>query len=377
MLGVIYPLFSVGTLEPIGYYRSDEELGWMLQENFPSFTHTLAEGFSYRAWSNEFGCFDVPYRGEEEYIFLVGDSFLQQYSGVEGKVGSVIEGVLQKRVLKCGVAAYGTRQEGILTERIIKKIGISPQLIIVGCYINDFWDDSLYPNFPFFPFSAHTAFKGKLSYKAKEWLIYHSHFYRFVAPRIRPAIAKAPLLEKALLRIGILTKGGEGKGTWHEFFQRYELAYKGDPALKEGWQKHLASIKYFKDFSDQSGSRLLFVLIPAKVQVYDFLLPKSAEQEESFDMQPQEVLANVFEEYRISVFDLLPYFRSYANATEHQLDYKNDLYFNNDDHWSPRGQYLAGLLISRHILENNILPIEDKRGKLEKIENELKEKFGL
>jgi hypothetical protein len=36
-------------------------------------------------WSNELGCFDGPYRGENDLILLVGDSSTHSYAGWKGK----------------------------------------------------------------------------------------------------------------------------------------------------------------------------------------------------------------------------------------------------------------------------------------------------
>ena len=100
-----------------------------------------------RVWSNELGCFDYWYDRQDQFIYLVGDSFTWGFVPLENTWGAILERVLGARTLKCGVGGYGTHQERIKIERLIGKVGI-PRLIIVGYFTgNDLTDDYLFPNY--------------------------------------------------------------------------------------------------------------------------------------------------------------------------------------------------------------------------------------
>jgi hypothetical protein len=127
------------------YYKSDEIMGFDISMNFPSLTHKIPQ-FSYEVWSNELGCFDTPYHGEEDFILLIGDSFTWGHTDFEHKWGTLIEKDLNIRVLKCGVSDYGTMQEKLKLEKILRQVKRVPKLIIVGyCFENDVSDDYLFP----------------------------------------------------------------------------------------------------------------------------------------------------------------------------------------------------------------------------------------
>ena len=131
---------SVPLLNPPLFLQPDEELGYVPSAHFGPFPFRV-EHVDYELSSNEFGCFDKPYADEDPYILLMGDSFTHHKASLEEKWGSVLEKELGTRVLQCGVTGYSTSQELGFAKRIVSQTEKSPQLIIVGYFLNDFADE--------------------------------------------------------------------------------------------------------------------------------------------------------------------------------------------------------------------------------------------
>ena len=124
------------------YYRADAVKGFDISPNVKKMrTSTDNNAFEYDIWSNELGCFDEPYRGEKDYVLLVGDSFTHQFAPFEAMWGTQMEHLLERRVLKCGVSGYGTEQEYHKAQEVIAQTGNKPGLIIVGYCLNDLDSD--------------------------------------------------------------------------------------------------------------------------------------------------------------------------------------------------------------------------------------------
>lgn len=125
------------------YYRADAVKGHDISPNVKKMrTSTDNNSFEYDVWSNELCCFDEPYRGEQDYLLLVGDSFTHQFAPFEDMWGTQIERLLERRVLKCGVTGYGTQQEYQKAQEVIAQTRNNPGLIIVGYCLNDLDNDS-------------------------------------------------------------------------------------------------------------------------------------------------------------------------------------------------------------------------------------------
>lgn len=134
---------------PRYYYQADREIGYDIAPNFPTTTSTFrAEGLtdtSHDIWSNELGCYDIPYHGEQPYVLLLGDSFTWGYAPFDDIWGTVVEKNIGTRILKCGVAGFGTQQELVKAERLLKKLP-SPSLLLLAYNANDAADDANMPN---------------------------------------------------------------------------------------------------------------------------------------------------------------------------------------------------------------------------------------
>ena len=69
---------------PEGYYVLDRELGYDIARNFATSTHRFSDG-EYDVWSNELGCFDMPFSASRPFVLLLGDSFAWGFAPFEAK----------------------------------------------------------------------------------------------------------------------------------------------------------------------------------------------------------------------------------------------------------------------------------------------------
>jgi hypothetical protein len=352
---------------PQYYYRTDPVMGYDIKENFPKTTVVLDDGVAYPIWSNEIGCFDSPYKGEKDFLLLVGDSFTHAFAPFQDKWGTQVETLLGTRVLKCGVSGYGTKQASLKAESTCARIGKTPELIVVGYTMNDFTDDYLFPQYSlvdgyFYIMRRLTDPKtGDISTRvrshaplsAKIWLKQHSIVFNLAEnafTRISPAG------EERIVR----TTAIEG-----ECSDAFECKY---PWLKKGWEAHFEWIKSVGRLQHEGGAKALFVIIPVKEQVYPFLVSGN---DHSLERKYAIILDNM-KKAGIQYIDLLPLFRKFADQTPRtRLDPKKDLYWPVDGHWSIPGNRLAGLLVSEYILEKDLISVADKEARLASIREKL------
>ncbi|MDI6801168.1 MAG: hypothetical protein QMD01_03790 [Thermodesulfovibrionales bacterium] len=379
------PVFS---RYPQHYFKADKELGYDINEKYGRKFEFMVEGKSFPVWSNELGCYDEPYRGEKKPILLLGDSFIWGYAPFEHKMGAVIEKTISKRVLKCGVTGFETNGELIKAKRIAKLTKIEPELIIVGYFIkNDLTERWAYPNRTVVDgyLLEQTGIKsnvtGERKHFSREEL--EEQFRKYRRKRLKQWFSENLALyraaDNAIKNIktmaadsGISRKFALNSDIKRSKEQERELIPMQSPEkypwLKEAWDTHLSDIKEFADYAKSIKARLLFVVIPDKEQVYDFL--KSKNPDIDYEL-PNKILKDFFVKNGIEYLDLMPYFKKIADQSPRKyLNSENDLYYRNDGHWNIKGNHMAGLLISKYILENALIAITDKAA-LSKIDMEL------
>jgi hypothetical protein len=380
---------------PKFYFRADDKSGFDISENFPVRMFHFADGDT-RIWSNEMGCFDYPYRNEKDYILLAGDSFTWGYAPFETKFGNIIENYSGHRVLKCGVSGYGTRQETIKIRQIVAKTGRSPSLIIVGyCMGNDLKDDYLFPHATFQDgyllnksIIANISTGEKKVYSEAELKSQLSNWKSFGSNR-RPADPDIQRLnwwlKKNFLFYNIISHQGPIKDLESKIMSagnngpsdnEYKLfnnvmpyvPLERYPWLRSAWSKHLRSLEDISEFSRASGAKLLIVLIPMKEQVYDFLRPSG----DYHWTQPDDMLIKYLGKHSIAFLDLMPLFREFVKTTgSSRTGHKQDLYWKNDPHWSIKGNGLAGLFVTRYLIDNNLIAVADRQKTRAKIDQEI------
>lgn len=380
---------------PKFYFRADEQSGFDISDNFPVQMLHFADGDT-RIWSNEMGCFDYPYHDEENYILLVGDSFTWGYAPFETKFGNIIENYSGRRVLKCGVSGYGSKQEMIKIHKLAARAGRMPSLIIVGyCIGNDLKDDYLFPHITFQDgYLLNKSTIGNLStgekrvYSEAELKDQLSNWKNFglSGPPAHPYIQRLNwwfkqnflfyniILEQRLfknLASKIASEGDtDASQNEHNLFNQVMPYISLDKYhwLRNAWNGHLSNLKDISKFSKGSGTKVLFVLIPMKEQVYDSLRVPG----DYHWGQPEEILIEYFRKHSVAFLDLMPLFRDFAkNTGRRKTGYEQDLYWRNDAHWNIKGNKLAGLLVTKYLIENNLVEVADRQKARTRIVNEI------
>jgi hypothetical protein len=372
-------------MAPRSYYKPDPVNGYDIAENFsggyfefPEYIRTY--GAPFPVISNNLGCRDRSFSNEGSYVLTLGDSFTWGYVSLEETWGAILEQHIGVRVLKCGVGGYGPRQERHKLEKVVAKAG-RPRLVVVGyTVINDLLDDYLYP--------GRTVMDGYLLMKvtladAKQGgrkVISDAELQTrlksaleekpegFIAG-VKNVLADHSVLYDLLRNAEALRRVGFWLGfsdplpdpPLREVFRSIQ-AY---PWLDEAWGEHLANLKHLKSAVEAHGANLLVVMIPNADQVYEFLRP----QDDSLQWEyPNKRLIELFQREGIEFLDLMPEFRRQARHDGipilHSLD---DLYWPNDHHPNVKGNLLTGLLISKYVLDKQLLVTDNKDERLAQI----------
>jgi hypothetical protein len=384
------------------YFIADYEMGADIKRNVKGLVHELPDGVKYPVWSNSLGCFDKPYLGEEKFIYLTGDSFAFGWAPLEKKWGTIIENELGIRVLKCGGFAEAKIQL-IKCKRVLKEVNKIPKLIIVsyqiGSDLTDRWGYHQSPvnrvrdgylistirinpedgditilsereiNYKMNKWKEKQINKESNFLKLKRWFSFNSFFYNY----IRDFRLIQDILSWAGLKFES-DKNQEKQIIW-AFMQYVEPSNGKFEWLKRAWDQHLDDLKMFNNYAISIGSQLLYVLIPPREAVYDFLKEEVNRQIRSVTIQwdrPNNILKEFFRKNNINYIDLTPLFKERADQRyRKELDYKKDFYYKFDGHWNENGDRLAGLLIAKYIFEQGLIKVSEEDIKRRNIEKSL------
>lgn len=386
-----------------GFLKPDPDADYDQTENFPRQAITSFDGKSrYWQWTNELGCFDNPFQ-EGPYALLVGDSFTFGGNNLQDTWGGLLEANCGQRILKCGVAGYGTRQELLKAEKIMARAG-TPRLIVVGHYVNDIDDDYLVgggvtvvDGWPVTrkkiidyqtgktAVKTEAAIRLELSLRGKYgeiiecpsntswqlfkcWLYRNSMIYHRLKLPLRNLLTRIPMVKRVLVQSRALASD----------YQPLAVELSPDlPWVKKAWKAHLANLKAFQKLAARRHAKLLIVLIPHRDQLYPFLTNTSQTRRDNVN-QAHEALRKFLAREGIDHMDLLDSFRQYEAAPPDSACGKDcaagsapTLYYKHDIHWSPLGQRLAGLLVARRILEQRLLDSPDRQRRLLAIDQAL------
>ena len=360
------------------YYQADLAKGFDIAPNVTGKRLSVDNRVEFTIWSNELRCFDEPYRGEPDYLLLVGDSFTHSFAPFPDKWGTQIEKLLHYRVLKCGVTGYGTKQELLKAAEIIARVRHQPRLIIVGYFWNDLSDDYSFPILTVIdgflvdatrykdPKTGKLS-KDKLGKKYTTWEKWFSGAYPLSLGELIEYYLDQHLIVMNLIN-DALVRFSPGKKNAFADSKKFLAFQDEQPWAREVWKRHLENLAAFKDLAAANRARLLVVLIPTNTQVYPFL---AAHQ--GLDLErPNKILGRFLKTQGIDYLDLLPLMRNYADQQPRpSLNPDKDLYWQHNSHWSIRGEHLVGLLVSRYILEHRLVQAPDGAARLKNIEEKL------
>jgi len=356
------------------YYMADRNKGYDIKPNVGKFQSNVDEEVYFPIWSNALGCFDEPYKGERDYILLLGDSFVHGHAPFADKWGSQLEKLLGYRVLKCGVDSYGTKQEFLKGKEIINMTKTSPRLIIVGYFWPSLERDYSFPNL--------TVIDGYLVYqkelkdvKTGETVSRKNLEEKFGLFSTGPLIKIKNFIKRESIIGRLVISAVKDKimgPSENNIYNNVYISFLDFPWIENAWQNHFNNIKSIQSLAIQNGAQLLIVMIPTREQIYPFLFDwKSA----GLDPEgPNKKLITFFKRTGIGYIDLLPLLEKYADQRPRKfLSSSKDLYWRYDGHWSIKGNHLVGLLVAKSILENNLISVTHKDEKLILINQKLQE----
>ncbi len=367
------------------YYFKNTSYGFDNSLNYPPTDHLIYyDKYTYKIWTNSIGCFD--YKISDNYnpdILLVGDSFTWGYTKFKDKFGTVLEKEVHLTVAKCGVSGYGTKLSYLKAKDFLKKFP-KTNLIIYHYFLNDLDDDYLYPKFKIiggFKVLTHILENpntGKVKVlsskkfftiqKIKYWLLRNSYIYRFFKPYLRELIKKIFFKKKKEL-VDIL----------HQKPNPYLYFY------NKKWINDFIKIHYKNILKFLTLNKKLVVgIIPIKEQVYTNLLncpnsdparkllSKVWRKNKSKLFYPQKMLKKFLQKHKIAYIDYLPLFNFYANHSQRcVLKKKKDLYWNHNSHWNERGNILAGLLLTKFLVDCKLINNIDYKALEKRVNNDL------
>lgn len=356
------------------YYMADRNKGYDIKPNVSKFQSNVDEEIYFPVWSNALGCFDEPYKGERDYILLLGDSFVFGHVPFADNWGSQLEKLSGNRVLKCGVDSYGTKQEFLKGKEIIKMTQTSPRLIIVGYFWPSLDRDYIFPN--------QTVIDGYLvnqktlkDIKTGETVSRKNLEEKFGIFATRPFIKIKDFIKRESIigRFAIsAVKDIIIDPAENNIYNNVSISFLDFPWIENAWQNHFKNIKLIQSLAMENGAKLLIVLIPLKEQVYPLLFDwKNA----GLDREgPNKKLITFFNRTGIDYIDLLPLLEKYADQSPRKfLSSSKDLYWRYDGHFNIKGNHLVGLLVGKYLLENNLISVTHKDEKLVLINQKLQE----
>jgi len=345
-------------LYPQFYFKKDLEIGHDIAPNVATTTHVF-EDFEYPVWSNNLGCFDTNYIGETPYIYMAGDSLTWGFAPFEDKWGTKIQSYLGIRTLKCGVTGgYGTKQEYIKADRLLAKLLEPPKLIIVEYYGgNDIDEDA---NFP-----INTIYNGYLvpniAKGSTTEAMAQEKYARFDATCSRE-VSSHPIIQQVRCFLSnhsvLYNLVKKDISDWvtsvlpKEIFEKVDLIAHEKVAVAKStdasFEQHLQNILKFKELAREKNAKLLFILFP-----YD----------------DNQKIKTFLEKEKIEYLDITSMMTIYEKITP--------LRWKINGHTNRAGDHLVGAVVSKFIIENNLVSVSDKEKRLEDIHSHVEKEFGV
>jgi hypothetical protein len=364
---------------PAYLFVNDSEMGTDLSTEFSSGVHEFAD-YEYEVFTNSLGCFDkeidrANFR-DNGYALLVGDSFAWGYAPFDCKFGTIMEKLLRFNIAKCGITGHGTKQELIKAKRVISKIGFPPRLIIVAYTAdNDFNDDYLMPWSTVIKGdrintigevdlkngrvlrlderelkARYERYRKSLSHDSlKSYLKGHSIIYKLYRKAVRK-LENAEVSNRGEDRENLILQKEKFYGHYgfnlmklYEYRDRFKW-------VEEAFNEHLSNLLAFKELSESLDAGLLVLII----------------DENETDGEALDIIKRTLRENEIAYIDLNASFRKFLSNGE-----LKDLQWEHDAHWNIQGNYIVGLIVSKFILENHMLPVYDEEKKLELVNDEI------
>lgn len=353
-----------GNPQPQGLYRADPDLGYDLTRGFHG-VHRFADS-EYKVFTNSLGCFDreVNISNLGDYILLLGDSFTWGYASFEKKWGTILEKKVNVRVIKCGVAGYGLKQEIIKGQRVVSELKTPPKLILVGYYQNDLNDDYFKPDTVI---NGYTISRIKnINYTTGEVIYFskdemesrYDRYKKYGSPDVKRTdllrrfayyLKKHSVIANILINYiqslryrGLQSVPTSSKNRYEVYISMMdETKY---PWVKSVWDYETKEFQQLKVWADHIGASLGVVIIPTKEQVYAFLDGPYS------NIGSINKIKSLLRKLNIPYYDLYEIMRKHADMTPRKmLDPDNDYYWAINGHWSEKGNIFVGNMVASFV----------------------------
>ncbi|MDE2071659.1 MAG: hypothetical protein KGI70_02935 [Patescibacteria group bacterium] len=315
--GILLPHESM----PDGYYTANAQEGYDIAPNFATSTHGFVDG-PYQIWSNNLGCFDEPYAGQQPYIYITGDSFAWGFAPFAQKWGTLLEQDLGIRTVKCGVAGFGTKQELAKATRLLAQLPV-PTTVVLSYFENDDEDDANFPNSLVYhgqliknlsgtttPYNALMARLPQFAQWAQEYCMWNEPAH--------PALQRVKCFLRNNSALYVLAQNGIKSLIPTALLKKLGIVNEDAPMVASSAQSdtaHLENLLGFKILAKQKGAKLFVAFIPPK----EFAIATSGD--------PYAGVKKFLDQNGIAYFDPMSQFRT-ALAQGAQLYWTHDLHFN-------------------------------------------------
>jgi hypothetical protein len=331
-------------------FRESEFLPYELLPNANS-AHVTPE-FSVPLSINSLGCRGPEIKrdkGEQLRILVLGDSFTFGH-GVAGDetYAAVLERKLSCSGMGCPVevinAGYACCNYPDTYYLYLKRVGLAlePDVVIVGFFLgNDIDRQGL--SFHEWAEVDSTGLPERIVGTAAHvedgfWIS------NCQAARHRLPVVKDSHLAQAVAVALSRLRAGSRDPVYNELIYRREYADRTKGAVARV-QRMFAAMK---DLTDESGSELVVLEIPAYEQVFPRLVFGDGGAPAGLDLgRPQSEFNEFFSQNGILFLDALPGLRSCPDG--------ECLYYDLDHHWTARGHEVAGELLAEWLLSTDVL----------------------
>ena len=356
-------------------WRCERTLGWRGKPNTVTTINT--EGYIHEVTRNSAGMHDREYVQQKDKnvfrILVLGDSFIEarQVAGqqtsqeiIESFLNAASGSNIRYEVVSAGASAWGPAQE-LMYFRTEGRF-YDPDLVLAFWYpANDLSDVLPEHRMTFEGISCYSPYFAICDgqFDAEPW---------FSAPGIPPVKGTCSTVKKPL------TSGLNYLYHHSRLYQQLEpLLRKNNPALKYAFDfspwlenKPDETLDYayqvtagiyarLASEANRDGARTALVIIPAKQPIYYELGSPFREQIEiqypglkgGNPHLPNQLITQLMAALDIPVLDLQPIF------VEHLRVGGGVLYGDTDSHWNVPGNQMAGELVAKWLMDNQLVPV--------------------
>lgn len=362
-------------IEETHFYQMHPVTGWALVPDRTGWRETPNN----RVWINinSKGLRDRDYgyqkKSDVYRILSLGDSFteamqvpLEQAFHSQLETSLNMSGNGRYEVINAGVASFGTSNQLLFYRDEGKKY--DPDLVMLAFYIGNDVKDNDYKmkgeGSPYFYMQDGELVLKNYPYSTrggsvKNFLHKNSNAYHLVKralwqgpPGLLSWMKKVGLVHKSGTAID--TEGVYGVPTSHLFWSNN---WRDSTDWKRAWEITRALLAQLHRETAAHGTKLMVVIIPAAIQVYEIEWAKvmgAYPTDEWHSQVPNSILTDCLEEEGIIYLDLLPYFMKARRS-----DVIDQFYgLPKDGHWNSGGHEIAAKAIYQYLETESLLPVD-------------------